>query len=261
MSHLRHKVGRSFAACITKTIAPSLTRYQLGPLTLTVPGSSVPRERFLRWLPRTSLAGDLNGLVDLWVGKAEKREPSAGSARVVAGGVAVWSVESTSRASLLCPAGHAELDLIERWGRVSPSETTGDASNKAANDIGPLLSVCAALLLGRAGVVLANASAIVDITGGGWLIVGQREERSQLVRDFVRDGCEYVSDDQVLIRGARHQAGMLLIESWHRVSGTEDGAGNDGVLPAEKWKPLAQLRGILLFCDQSYRARRCRGVR
>jgi len=220
---------------------PDRTKYSLGPLVLTVE-SSVRRERFERWLPRTSLASDAHGLADLWVGASDKRDPSVGTARLVAGGVAVWVAETSSRASLLCPAGHAELDLTERWGRVCPSAASIDGANENAFDLGPLLNVCAALLLGRAGVVMASASAVIDMTGGGWVIVGPPDERSRLVREFVRDGCDYVSDDQVLIRGARHQAGMLLVESWHRSARAEA----ESALPTEKWKPLAQLRGLML---------------
>jgi hypothetical protein len=231
---------------MTNGHAPSSrAQYTLGPLSLTIE-ATVARERYERWLPRTSLATDAHGLAALWVGGSDQRGPASGTARLVPGGVALWIADGASRASLLCPAGHAELDLTELWGRVCPSVGAGDASNEAANDIGPLLTTCTALLLGRAGVAMLNASAIIDMTGGGWLIVGPREERSLLVRAFVRDGCDFVSDDQVLLRAARHQAGLLLIESWHRSAVEGDSSHAWVEPPSEKWKPVAQLRGLLL---------------
>src|ERR1019366_8393403 len=67
-----------------------------------------------------------------------------------------------------------------------------------------------------------------------------------LVRAFADDGCDYVSDDQVVVRNARHQAGLIAIESWHR---------HRDPLPPEKWKPVARLRGMLLARSVVTRAR------
>ena len=69
------------------------------------------------------------------------------------------------------------------------------------------------------------------------MIVGPREDRSTLVNAFALDGCDYVSDDQVVVRRAHHQAGVIAMESWHRQR-----AG----LPPENWKPVTQLRGVIL---------------
>jgi hypothetical protein len=143
--------------------------------------------------------------------------------------VAVWIDEATGRASLRSPAGHAELDLAERWGRINPRDGTSELNG--------LLNASAAILMGRAGAALVDASSIIDTTGGGWLIVGPRDDRSALVRSFASEGCDYVSDDQVVVRNARNQPGIIVIESWHRYREP---------LPPEKWRPVAPLRGLLL---------------
>lgn len=203
-------------------------QYRLGLLTL-VAESSVAAPRFERWLPRTFDSAANPAEAELWLGGSEKRETASGASRSLPGGVAVWVDETASRASLRSPAGHAELDLGDRWGRVSPRDGTAE--------LHALLSASAAILMGRVGAALVDASAIIDASGGGWMIVGPREDRSALVRAFADDGCDYVSDDQVVVRNARHQAGLIAIESWHRHSDP---------LPPEKWKPVARLRGMLL---------------
>jgi hypothetical protein len=211
--------------------------YKLGILAL-VAEASVPADRYEHWLPRTGDAGGDPPAAALWLGGTADRDSLGAMARLVPGGVALWIDESLRRAALLSPAGHAELDLGDRWGRVCPRDGTGD--------IAALLTVGSALLMGCAGAALMDASGVIDSGGGGWLIVGPREERSKLVRAFVRDGCHYVSDDQVVVRGAHHQTGLVIFESWHRpVDDAAQTAGSPG-LPSERWKSVAQLRGILL---------------
>jgi hypothetical protein len=203
-------------------------QYRLGLLTL-VAESTVAPTRFETWLPRTAEAVEHPAEAELWLGGSEKRDSPSGSSRLVPGGVAVWIDEPAGRASLRSPAGFAELDLGERWGRVSPRDGT--------SELNALLSASAAILMGRAGAAIVDASAIIDTSGGGWMIVGPREDRSNLVKAFTRDGCDYVSDDQVVVRRAHHQAGVIAMESWHRHSDE---------LPRENWRPVAQLRGTLL---------------
>jgi hypothetical protein len=211
--------------------------YQLGLLALSIE-PTVPRERFEGWLPRTMNALDAPSAATLWVGGADTRDKLDGPGRLVAGGVALWVDGAADRASLLAPAGHSEIDLRDRWGRLTPKDGAGE--------LGPLLSAGAGLLLGRAGSALLSASAIIDAIGGGWLILGSRELRSAMTRAFVRDGCDYVSDDQLLVRYARHQPGILLLESWHRDARRHDAIAADAELPVRKWKPVAALRGILV---------------
>jgi hypothetical protein len=215
--------------------SPDRRRYRLGMLTL-VTEASVPATRFEAWLPRTGDAGDLPPAIALWVGGSEKREAHRGSAPLVTRGVALWVEDKSDHASLLCPAGHAELDLEERWGSVSPRDGT--------SDLGALLSASTAILMGRAGAVLMDASAIIDSSGGGWMVIGPREDRSTLVHAFVRDGFDYVSDDQLVVRGAYHQAGLVVLESWHRPTARARQPAT--ALPRGKWRAMAQFRGVLL---------------
>lgn len=203
-------------------------QYRLGLLTI-VAEPTVSPTRFEGWLPRTAELVEHPAEAELWLGGPETRETPIGSAKLVPGGVAVWVDESAGRASLRSPAGHAELDLAERWGRVSPRDGT--------SELNALLNVSAAILMGRAGAALVDASAIIDPSGGGWMIVGPRENRSALVEAFSREGCDYVSDDQVVVRKAHHQDGVIAMESWHR---------HRDALPAENWKPVVPLRGLLL---------------
>jgi hypothetical protein len=190
---------------------------------------SVPRARFESWLPRTGDSSGQPAEVELWLGGAERRDTPSGSTRLVPGGVAVWIGEESGKASLRSPAGHAELDLGERWGRINPRDGTSELHG--------LLNASAAILMGRAGAVLVDASTIIDTTGGGWMIVGPRDDRSALVRTFASEGCDYVSDDQVVVRKARNQPGVMVLESWHRPRAP---------LAPEQWKPVVPLRGVLL---------------
>jgi hypothetical protein len=221
----------------TDSIASSRRHFHLGLLSLSVEATVDPR-RFEAWIPQTGQAEDRPPAATLWVGGSDTRSSLGGPGRHVPGGVAVWVDENAGRASLLGPAGHSELDLRELWGRVTPRDGAGE--------VGSLLSAGTGLLLGRAGVVLMGASAVVDVSGGGWLIVGSRESRSPLTRAFVRDGCEFVSDDQLLLRPARRSAGSILIESWHRSVQSETTASAGGELPASAWRSIAPLRGIVL---------------
>jgi hypothetical protein len=207
---------------------PGPKQYRLGLLTL-VAEPSVPAARFESWLPRAAEVRGQRAEIEIWLGDSEKRETAGGSSRLVSGGVAVWIDETARRASLRSPTGFAELDLGERWGQVTPRDGTSELHS--------LLTVSCAILFGRAGAAMVDASAIVDLSGGGWLIVGPREDRAALVSAFVADGCDYVSDDQVVVRRATHQAGLIVIESWHRAT---------GALAPERWTPVAQLRGVLL---------------
>jgi hypothetical protein len=209
-------------------------QYRLGMLTL-VTETSVPMTRFEAWLPLTGDSGDYPPAISLWVGGSAKRETRSGSAPLVTRGVALWIEDKSDHASLLSPAGHAELDLEERWGSISPRDGT--------SDLGALLSASTAILMGRAGAVLMDASAIIDASGGGWMVVGPREDRSTLVHAFVRDGFDYVSDDQLVVRGAHHQAGLVVLESWHRPTARARQPAAE--LPRGKWRAMAQLRGVL----------------
>lgn len=211
--------------------------YKLGILAL-VAEASVSSERYESWLPRTGESGGHPPAAALWLGGTAERDSLGTMARLLPGGVALWIDERLSRAALLSPAGHAELDLSDRWGRVCPRD--------GASEIGALLTVGAALLMGRAGAVLVDASGIIDSSGGGWLIVGPRDERSKLVRAFVHDGCHYVSDDQLVVRAAHHQTGLVIFESWHRPAAEAERAKGAQKLPSERWKSTAQLRGVLL---------------
>jgi hypothetical protein len=218
---------------------PSFGRreYRLGLLNI-VTESTVFAKRIENWLPRTGGSTDYPSSAELWVGGAETQSKIRGSARVIYGGVALWMNDGEDHASLLSPAGHAELDLSERWGRVSPADT--------ASGLSALLSASAAILMARAGVALLNASAIIDTSGGGWLILGPREARAKVVRAFVSDGCDFVSDDQLAVRYAHHQSGLVILESWHRTASSSSGLPGEMELPPERWKPTAQLRGVLL---------------
>jgi hypothetical protein len=186
------------------------------------------------WLPRASDASDHPSAATLWVGETRAAEFKTAGIGRVARGVAVWIDGKFDQAVVITPSGRAELDLGARWGAVVPRNATVD--------VGPLLTASASLLLGRGGIVLIEASMIIDTSGGGWIIVGSPAERSALLHAFVRDGCFYVSDSKVALRMARHQPGLIIGESWHS-SSTADSRVQP---PLERWKPMAQLRGVLL---------------
>jgi hypothetical protein len=78
--------------------------------------------------------------------------------------------------------------------------TTGREPGEAS-DIYSMLTISAALLLGRRGRALTHAAAVVSPSGEAWLLAGDaRSGKSTTAANFLNQGWRYLSDDQVVLR-------------------------------------------------------------
>lgn len=99
------------------------------------------------------------------------------------------------------------IDLTRRRATITLSPLGPDATE-------PLLTVSAALLLGRAGKALLHAAATVAPNGGAWLLVGDSHTgKSTTTATLTLGGWGYLSDDQVVV-GRRGES--LHAEGWRR---------------------------------------------
>ncbi|MGH7531847.1 MAG: hypothetical protein ACREL4_01035 [Gemmatimonadales bacterium] len=126
-------------------------------------------------------------------------------------------------------------------------------SPAAADAVEPMLTLSAALLIGRSGRALVHAAAVVSPSEGVWLLVGDSHAgKSSTVATLALGGWGYLSDDQVVI-GERD--GEVVAEGWCRPfnldAGWDDGAVTgrrvaSSVIPAGRVPGPRRLAGVLL---------------
>jgi hypothetical protein len=117
-----------------------------------------------------------------------------------------------------------------------------------------MLTIAAALLLGRADRLLMHSAAVVDPSGGAWLLTGDaRSGKSTSTANLIRAGWSWLSDDQVVLGCV---GGDLVVEGWprpfHLDTGWEDGSptGLRATVDADsfgsgRWRRSAPLAGLL----------------
>jgi hypothetical protein len=94
-----------------------------------------------------------------------------------------------------------------------------------AGHLGPMLTLAAALLLGRMGRALVHGAAIVSPSGAAWLLVGDTHAgKSTTCATLLDGGWRYCSDDQVVVSRAT-EGGSLEVEGWPRVFHLDAGFG------------------------------------
>lgn len=134
------------------------------------------------------------------------------------------------------------------------AEARGDV---AAADIYSMLTVSAALLLGRLGRALVHAGAVVAPAGSAWAVAGDAKSgKSTLCADLIAAGWAYLSDDQIVLWT---DSGLerLRIEGWPRDFHLDEGWGRGaptgarrGVDPRSlgpgRWQRSAVLAGTLM---------------
>ena len=126
---------------------------------------------------------------------------------------------------------------------------------RAGVDVYSMLTISAALLLGRMRRALVHAGATVAPDGRAWLLVGDSHAgKSTTVVNLITAGWHYLSDDQVVLSAA--EQGTVMVEGWPRpfhldegwTHGTPSGARGT-VDPARlgpgEWRPTAPLGGLL----------------
>ncbi len=114
-----------------------------------------------------------------------------------------------------------EVDLATRRARLFPPP----APMHRGHDLYSMLTVAAAVLLGRQGCALIHAAAVVDPSGGACLLVGDSHSgKSTTTVNLITRGWNYLSDDQVIL--VRSEGGLEvfgLLRPFHLDEGWSDG--------------------------------------
>jgi hypothetical protein len=120
-----------------------------------------------------------------------------------------------------------------------------------------MLTLAAALLLGRMGRCLVHGAAVVSPAGAAWLLVGDTHAgKTTTCATLLDGGWRYCSDDQVVV--SRGNDAALWVEGWPRVFHLDTGHGDArprGGPRADvdamarwpgRWVQRAPLAGVLL---------------
>jgi hypothetical protein len=220
---------------------PGRRHFRLGPLGL-IADTGEEFARIQSWLPQASLPTEHAPAAAVWISKLPPPKDVVGKPLFDSDGIAVWIDEHHERATAIGMTAHAEIDLREKSGRVHAG--TDDA------ELEQLLTLTVRLLLGRVGCLLVDATAIVEPDGGAWMILGAPKARTALACGFVFDGCQFVSDGQLLLRRAHQEPERIVVESWHRMHASDGATRRPSrgarTLTPEVWCPLAPLKGVVV---------------
>lgn len=191
-----------------------------GVLALSV--DSTCRPLLGSWLPFGAAAAAASGPVGASIAIAST--PDAGRPRVPSvpstlriGDVRAWVQDDT--ALLIGGTGAiGRIDQTRRHADVRVPSRRGEA----AADLQPMLTIAAALLLGRLGRILLHAGAVVADDGRAWLVVGDaRSGKSTTCVSLASSGWQLLSDDQVVLHASGE--GGLMAEGWLRPLHLDEG--------------------------------------
>jgi hypothetical protein len=174
------------------------------------------------WLPRNTSAG--NGARDgvIRVVRGSTRAVTSGLPTLKLGSASLWMSDTGDAAWLAGEEGcSGTLDLRAlRADLVTPG--TPDA--RAGIDLYPMLTISAALLLGRSGRALVHAAAVVPPEGSAWMFVGDaRSGKSTTTANLITRGWNYLSDDQVVL--SREPDGAVRVNGLLRHFHMDEGWG------------------------------------
>jgi hypothetical protein len=209
------------------------------------------------WLPRFASQGAAPAAVRGWIevrSGPTRFEPPSEPPRFSLGSLSGWFDEGGK--VLLSESGQRVSGVLDLEGmqariRLAVSEAEGA---ELRLEIFGILSLAAALLLGRMGRTLVHAGAVVDASGAAWLLCGESfSGKTTTCLNLVRLGWDYLSDDNVLLEEAD---GKVWVEGWPRPFnldyGYESGASQGvrrRVDPLDygpgRWRSRAPLGGIL----------------
>lgn len=153
--------------------------------------------------------------------------------------------------------GHVELEHGRADIRVDEEcYVDEDVRAQILPDLYSMLTVSAAMLLGRLGRVLIHAAAVVQPDGTAWLLAGDAGAgKSTTCANLIAAGWDYVSDDQVVL--SRGESPRLQAEGWprdfHLDAGWERGVptGQRRVVEPSslgdgRWRRRSLLSGVVL---------------
>lgn len=147
-------------------------------------------------------------------------------------------------------------DLLDPTGDSPPPTGHRPPASSPLPDLYSMLTISAALLVGRLDRALIHAAATVRPDGTAWLIAGDaRTGKSTTCANLLAAGWDYVSDDQVVLSGASPRE--LRVEGWPRDFHLDEGwerrapSGERRVVEASslgsgRWRRAAPLHGVLL---------------
>jgi len=145
--------------------------------------------------------------------------------------------------------------IVDLASLVTRIDADIDVNGSVRDEVYSMLTVSSALLLGRLGCALVHAGAVVAPNGGSWLVVGDaRSGKSTTCVSLVMSGCDYLSDDQVVLAPRQ---GCSAVERWlrplHLDEGWEQGvpSGERRTLqPSElgpgSWRRTARVAGVFV---------------
>jgi hypothetical protein len=209
------------------------------------------------WLPQGLADGipvsNASARIALRAGAVDPGGQGAGRATLALGSVAGWVDQARETVLLQGTAAGCTGVVQLREGRAElrvPAERDGTVA-----DLYSMLTLAAALLLGRSGRALVHAAAPVAPDGGAWLLVGDaRCGKSTTCASLVRLGWDYLTDDQLALSDCD---GTVIAEGWLRPFHLDQGWAQGQatglrrtVLPWSlgpgRWRPDAPLAGLLL---------------
>lgn len=130
------------------------------------------------------------------------------------------------------------------------------APAQLVSDLYSMLTISAAILLGRLGRALVHSAAVVAPGGGGWLLAGDAGSgKSTTCVNLISSAWDYISDDQVVLyRGVASDA--IGVEGWprpfHVDVGWEEGelrgrrrSMNPSEVGPGRWRRTATLSGTV----------------
>lgn len=157
------------------------------------------------------------------------------------------------------PEGSAgRVDLEALTARLTLRLPRAEPRSAEAFAIHAMLTIAAALLLGRMGAALVHGAGIVDPRGRAWLLVGDTHAgKSTTCTSLVAHGWRFLADDQVILH-ARGD-GTLALSGWPRRAHLDRGWDHARVTGVrdevdlttrwgDRWLPHAPLAGVVLPC-------------
>jgi hypothetical protein len=199
-----------------------------GALTLTIDESCAPLTG--TWIPtsarRVTAGSGLTPDASIVVVRGDEapapESPDAPSTLRI-GRVRAWLDNQGGTALMIGSTGtFGQIDRLRHRARLEVRHRGGDA---AAMDLQPMLTIAAAILLGRIGRILLHAGAVVAEDGRAWLVVGDaRSGKSTTCISLAASGWALLSDDQVVLQVS--QVGDLSVEGWLRPLHLDEGWGN-----------------------------------
>lgn len=219
-----------------------------------------------KWLPRipldpdpVSASGEDGALIQIArAGEGDEDPPPYPTATPTLrlGSATIW-VDPVEERVLLRGSErrvHGIVDLRSRRARLTPPPT-GDETIIAAN-LYSMMTVVAALLLGRLGRTPIHAGAIIRPGGGALLLAGDaRAGKSTTCMNLISSGWDYLSDDQVVL-SRTEGSDAVSAEGWPRVfhldegweHGVSTGVRRDvdpGEIGPGCWRRFAEVEGLL----------------